>query len=547
MSMKKLRAKVVQNFNEQEGLSFANWKEVRSYHWARNDNQPEVVDYLDVLLGDYKLVAKAQSVFHQLNRFELGETGNQDNTKWVSRDGRQEYVFRYDNTIAGGQFELLTFSDGINGATHQSHLNVGTYNFGTGLRKHGKLDVDPWLLWGNSKEDAMQWTYAEREDAFQPVQGAISLVAEKFGGFVVFGTPLSNTLSGNERTQTFRGGLGSDTVEFEPLGGPVTVNLDKKKGYDGDARGDKFISIENITGTMMGDILIGDKKANRLDGFMGNDTIVTMHNRADTIIGGSGNDTVIVKAGLNHWIDGGTGDDVLDLRDVNARRVDFSRIEDFEEVLTDQVFLSDNGGLAGASVEVSGTHRFKVDAGESLFLMAGAEITLAHGARIEIAFKFDQPEGFKKQDLLTRGLDRSFDSGVSRPWEGSWSKTRLAEIEDDNFDFTSTAYRQAHYIDPKQLTNGFQTLNREFKVDLDLRDYGNAEQIQILTEATVGGSASGEADLMSLYGGYNALGFGLPLTPYQSTLRTSLNFDLANGSAEFLVGDTATDLTLIIM
>jgi len=87
------------------------------------------------------------------------------------------------------------------------------------------------------------------------------------------------------------GGDGSDTASYEGAGTSVTVRLNASTGNTGDALGDTFDSIENLTGTAHGDTLIGDSADNILDGGQGDD-FLTGGGGADTLIGGDGSDTV---------------------------------------------------------------------------------------------------------------------------------------------------------------------------------------------------------------------------------------------------------------
>jgi Ca2+-binding RTX toxin-like protein len=64
----------------------------------------------------------------------------------------------------------------------------------------------------------------------------------------------------------------------------VTVNLATGTASGGDAAGDTFSSIENLTGSAFADVLTGEGNANTLDGGAG----------ADTLVGGDGNDIYIV-------------------------------------------------------------------------------------------------------------------------------------------------------------------------------------------------------------------------------------------------------------
>ena len=71
-------------------------------------------------------------------------------------------------------------------------------------------------------------------------------------------------------------------------------------GADGDAEGDSFVSIENITGSQYNDDLWGDNGENALNGMSGNDSLK----------GFGGNDTLHGEAG-NDILDGGTGTDTM--------------------------------------------------------------------------------------------------------------------------------------------------------------------------------------------------------------------------------------------
>ena len=87
------------------------------------------------------------------------------------------------------------------------------------------------------------------------------------------------------------GGAGSDTVDYSWSTAAVSVNLTAKTASGGYAANDVLSNVENITGSIYGDVLTGDANANRLLGGAGN----------DTIDGGAGDD----------YLDGGAGTDTL--------------------------------------------------------------------------------------------------------------------------------------------------------------------------------------------------------------------------------------------
>ena len=115
----------------------------------------------------------------------------------------------------------------------------------------------------------------------------------------VTGNIADNVLEGRDGDDTLMGGHGNDTLIGGPgadaLGGDagldtasyagsstaVTVNLSDGTATGGDAEGDSFTSIENLTGSAFDDTLIGDSSDNVLEGGDG----------ADTLDGGAGADT----------------------------------------------------------------------------------------------------------------------------------------------------------------------------------------------------------------------------------------------------------------
>ncbi|MCE8556947.1 VCBS domain-containing protein [Ruegeria pomeroyi] len=92
----------------------------------------------------------------------------------------------------------------------------------------------------------------------------------------------NDLLRGRAGADTLDGGSGSDTADYEDSDSAVNVNLGTSVTSGGDAVGDTFISIENLTGSRWDDVLTGDGNDNILQGRLG----------ADTLDGGSGgNDT----------------------------------------------------------------------------------------------------------------------------------------------------------------------------------------------------------------------------------------------------------------
>lgn len=116
---------------------------------------------------------------------------------------------------------------------------------------------------------------------------------------VIVGSNYDDTFvaGGDIYNRTFKGGLGSDTVDFSSdtgtSGTGITASLadtvtTARGGY---AEGAKFESIENLTGNNLGDKLTGNTLSNILKGGQGNDTLVgslnTDKTTGDSLYGGS--------------------------------------------------------------------------------------------------------------------------------------------------------------------------------------------------------------------------------------------------------------------
>ena len=144
-----------------------------------------------------------------------------------------------------------------------------------------------------------------------------------------FGESDNDTFISEGWQNFFDGGAGTDTLSYElrdennTLGGTgVAIDLAQNFANTGAARVEEFASIENATGTNVGDDIFGSSVANVLRGRGGSDLIVGRGGNdrldggtgADEMIGGSGNDTYVVdNAGdiVDELNDGGSGTDTV--------------------------------------------------------------------------------------------------------------------------------------------------------------------------------------------------------------------------------------------
>ena len=110
------------------------------------------------------------------------------------------------------------------------------------------------------------------------------------GNDKLFGLGGDDILIGGLDADELDGGDGKDTASYSTSKAGVTVSLLDNTGIGGDAQGDTFTSIENLTGSGKDDWLIGGAGANRIDGGAGNDYLEGGEG-ADELIGGAGIDT----------------------------------------------------------------------------------------------------------------------------------------------------------------------------------------------------------------------------------------------------------------
>ena len=118
-------------------------------------------------------------------------------------------------------------------------------------------------------------------DSFNSIDNIIgSAFADTINGSigvnVLDGGAGDDVLAGRGGADTLIGGAGNDTANYVASAAGVTINLAANTATGGDAQGDTFNSIENITGSNLADTLTGNAAANALSGGDGNDPLVAV-------------------------------------------------------------------------------------------------------------------------------------------------------------------------------------------------------------------------------------------------------------------------------
>ena len=126
----------------------------------------------------------------------------------------------------------------------------------------------------------------------------------------LFGLDGNDYLLGGAGADGLVGGAGIDTMSYATSAAGVEVDLSTGQASFGDAEGDLFSDIENVTGSAQSDTLSGSGDDNRLSGLAGNDSLFGAGGR-DVLDGGAGDD--VLQGGLgNDSLNGGTGSDEMD-------------------------------------------------------------------------------------------------------------------------------------------------------------------------------------------------------------------------------------------
>jgi Ca2+-binding RTX toxin-like protein len=156
------------------------------------------------------------------------------------------------------------------------------------------------------------------------VRNGNDIVFGEIGNDTILGEGGDDYLIGGIGADLINGGVGIDTASYFTSTSKVTASLTTRRGVTGDARGDRFQSIENLEGSQFNDRLIGDNSNNILSGLGGNDfldgrsgdNILYGGDGSDRLLTGVGNDTLYGEAG-NDSLSSGKGNDFLDGGDGN--------------------------------------------------------------------------------------------------------------------------------------------------------------------------------------------------------------------------------------
>lgn len=137
--------------------------------------------------------------------------------------------------------------------------------------------------------------------------GGNDTISGAAGDDTLLGDAGDDLLIGGAGADSLDGGIGTDEISFFDANSGLIADLQFSSGNTGDADGDSYQGIENMSGSSHADDLRGNTGNNALSGLKGNDVL---HGRGgnDTLLGGDGNDVLLGNVGADQLI-GGAGID----------------------------------------------------------------------------------------------------------------------------------------------------------------------------------------------------------------------------------------------
>ncbi len=185
-------------------------------------------------------------------------------------------------------------------------------------------------------------------------------------------------LSGGLGGDVLIGGAGVDMIDYVDDTAGIDIRLFAGTASGGEAAGDSYSQVENVSGGSGADYLAGNSAANHLRGRDGGDQL--RGGSAGDLLEGQGGDDMLFGQNDNDVLDGGSGQDALN-GGAGADRFQFTSmaggpdaIQDFVKADNDKVQLDDDVFTSLATMGMAGG----VTLGAAEFTVGTAATTAAH-------------------------------------------------------------------------------------------------------------------------------------------------------------------------
>ncbi len=337
-----------------------------------------------------------------------------------------------DGTVGDDLIHGLAGDDVLNGGAGDDVLNGGagsdTLNGGDGVDTASyagmaagmEVYLDLGVSWDGTSTDFLtsieNVTGSDRSDYIVGATGA-NVLNGGAGDDFLYGMTGDDLLIGGAGVDRMVGGDGTDTISYTQWGAGVEVYLNNGIAWDG-ASMDFLESIENVTGSIFSDYMVGSGGANALTGGAGDDFLYGMAGDdllnggvgVDRLFGGEGTDAITYAgsgAGVEVYLDNGISWDGTSM--------------DFLDSIENVTGSSHNDYMVGTAV----ANVLTGGAGDDFLYGMGGDDLLVGGPGVDRLFGGDGIDTITYAASAT-GVEVYLDNGVS--WDGT-STDFLESIE----------------------------------------------------------------------------------------------------------------------